>query len=148
MPLAMIAGRGEMTMVEAVGMRPLDERRILLADGRDLDPEEAEAVANSDINHIERFYDLLSTPLPDGPLYVHFDTDVIDCAEAPGHNYPVPGGPGAGKVAEVMQHLAGTGRVVGVSMSTWNPELDQDKQTAERCLAAFNALIGPNQRPG
>lgn len=142
MPLAMIAGRGEMIMAGAVDMQPIAESRIVLADGRDLDPKEAEAVGNSDMNHIERFGDLLNSPLPSGPLYVHFDTDVIDCAEAPGHNYPVPGGPGAGLVEEVMQRLAGTGQVVAVSMSTWNPELDRDGQTARHCMAAFNALIG------
>lgn len=142
MPLAMIAGRGEMTMAEAVNMQPMAESRIVLADGRDLDPEEAEAVANSDMNHIERFSDLLDSPLPAGPLYVHFDTDVIDCAEAPGHNYPVPGGPGAELVVEVMRRLAATGRVVAVSMSTWNPDLDEDGQTAQHCMTAFNTLIG------
>jgi arginase len=142
MPLAMIAGRGEMTMAEAVGMHPMAESRIVLADGRDLDPMEAEAVANSDMNHIERFSDLLAAPLPTGPLYVHFDTDVIDCAEAPGHNYPVPGGPGVESVIEVMQRFVNTGQVVAVSMSTWNPELDVDGQTAQHCMAAFNALIG------
>ena len=131
MPLAMIAGRGEMTMAQAVGMRPVDENRIILADGRDLDREEAIAVANSDMTHVSQFSDLLKTALPDGPLYVHFDTDVIDCAEAPGHNYPVPGGPGAEMVVQVMRHLAGTGQVVAVSMSTWNPDLDHDGQTAD-----------------
>ena len=142
MPLAMIAGRGEMTMAKTVNMRPMAENRIVLADGRDLDPEEAKAVASSDLYHIKRFGDLLETTLPPGPLYVHFDTDVIDCAEAPGHNYPVPGGPGAELVARVMRRLAGTGQVVAVSMSAWNPELDENGQTARHCMAAFNVLIG------
>ncbi|MGI9465042.1 MAG: arginase family protein [Aestuariivirgaceae bacterium] len=141
MPLAMIAGCGDMTMPEAVGMQPLDENRIVLADGRDLDPEEAVAVKSSAMTHVTEFDQLVDMPLPDGPLYVHFDSDVIDCAEAPGHNYPVPGGPGAKTVNEVMQRLASTGRVAAASMSAWNPDLDLDGRTAKICMDAFRLLI-------
>ncbi len=142
MPLAMIAGRGEMTMPAAVGLTPLDEGRIVLADGRDLDRQEAVAVEQSAMRHVKVFDDLLDMPLPDGALYVHFDADVIDCAEAPGHNYPVPGGPGSSCVSAVMRRLAATGRVAAASMSAWNPDLDEDGQTGKICLQAFNLLIG------
>ncbi len=36
---------------------------------------------------------LLDKPLPDGPLYVHFDTDLLDSRIAPAFLYAVPGGP-------------------------------------------------------
>ena len=142
MPLAIIAGRGDMTMAEAVGLRPIDEHRIVLADGRDLDPQEAVAVSASGMKHINPFADLLVAEVPDGPIYVHFDSDVIDCAEAPGHNYPVPNGPGAQLVGDVMRRLAATGRVVAASMSAWNPDLDEDGRTKKICMTAFDALIG------
>lgn len=141
MPLAMIVGQGDMSMPNAVEMIPLEERNIILADGRDLDPEEAVAVESSAMVHVCDFAELLDMPLPDGPLYVHFDSDVIDCTEAPGHNYPVPGGPDAMTVNAVMQRLAATGRVVAASMSAWNPELDQDGQTGKICMNAFMRLI-------
>src|SRR5262249_33702198 len=40
MPLAMLAGLGEQTIVQAVGLRPLAASRILLVGARDLDPGE------------------------------------------------------------------------------------------------------------
>ena len=66
MPLAMIAGRGDMTMPEAVGMTALKESDIVLADGRDLDPEEAIAVSGSRMQHVGHYGDLLAMDLPDG----------------------------------------------------------------------------------
>lgn len=142
MPLAMMAGRGEMTMPDAVGMVPLDETNIVLADGRDLDPLEAEAVKSSSMSHVTDYRDLLDMPLPEVPLYVHFDTDVIDCADAPAFNYPVPGGPNPELVNDVMRRLAATGRVAAASMSSWNPDLDDDGRTRAVCTRAFDLLIG------
>ena len=52
MPLAMMVGRGEQTMLEAVGLKPYSEIRIILTDGRDLDPGEREALNNSSIVHL------------------------------------------------------------------------------------------------
>ena len=41
MPLAMLVGRGDLALPEAVGLAPLPESRVILTDGRDLDPPEA-----------------------------------------------------------------------------------------------------------
>src|SRR3990170_5555832 len=43
MPLAMAVGRGEQRLVEALGMRPIEEASVILSDARDLDPGEREA---------------------------------------------------------------------------------------------------------
>ncbi|HSR15845.1 MAG TPA: arginase family protein, partial [Gemmatimonadales bacterium] len=47
MPLAMLTGRGEQTVVAGAGLRPLPDERVVLVDARDLDPGEEEAVAAS-----------------------------------------------------------------------------------------------------
>jgi len=85
---------------------------------------------------------LTTMSLPTGPFYVHFDTDIITCDDAPAFNYPVPGGPSATEVTAVMKYLGQTGQVVAASMSSWTPRLDKDRQTREKCMAAFNALLG------
>lgn len=141
MPLAMIVGRGEQRLLEAVGLAPLPERRVILAGARDLDPGEEEAVISSDITHYERVTDLLSGDLPDGPLYVHFDCDVLDAAVAPAMYYPVPGGPDADTLRRVFERLADTGRIVAASMSTWAPELDDDGQTRAICMGLLAELV-------
>ena len=122
MPLAMLAGRGEQTMVRGLGLTPLAEERIILSDARDLDPGEKEAVAHSAVIHLPQVEQLLDYPLPDGPLYVHFDVDVVDVADVPAVSYPAPGGPSAATLQQVFHHLAQTGRITAVSLSTWNPQ--------------------------
>jgi arginase len=121
MPLAMVTGRGEQTVVEAAGMTPLPDKRIVLVDARDLDPGEDEAVASSGMRVVAvnevRDLDL------SGPLYVHVDVDVVDPGELPGVNYPVAGGPPLAEMRSAMEHLAATGQVVAFSLSSWNPDL-------------------------
>lgn len=141
MPLAMIAGRGDLTMPCAVGLHPLREDRIVLTDARDLDPEEALAVAGSAVRHVADFNEMANMQLPDGPLYIHFDSDVITSDEAPAQNYPVSGGPPADLVKGVLARIAKTGQVAAISMSAWNPDMDKEGRTETICLEAFRAML-------
>jgi arginase len=60
--------------------------------------------------------------LPDGPLCVHADLDVIDAAGLPNLRYPVPGGPDAGQLANALRMLIGTGQVAALGIAcTWYP---------------------------
>jgi arginase len=52
MPLAMLAGRGEQTIVEGVGLDVLPEAQIILSDARDLDPGERESLEDSAVHHV------------------------------------------------------------------------------------------------
>lgn len=140
MPLAMIVGRGEQTIVEGVGLNPLDESRVILVDGRDLDPGEDEAVAASRLT-LRSTRDLIRRGLPPGALHVHVDLDVIDPREMPAHNYPAPGGPSLRDVQAALARLAATGRVAAVSFSTWNPSLPgADRASAAAALLATTIL--------
>lgn len=143
MPLAMIAGLGEQTMVEAVGLRPLGASQIVLTDARDLDPGERLLVQESGLMHLPEVGSLLDIPLPAGPLHVHFDTDVLNPQEAPAMSYPAAGGPAAPELEAVFRRLAHSGQVAAVSVSTWNPDLDGDGQTQARCLALLEVLLEP-----
>ncbi len=142
MPLAMITGSGDMTLCQSVDLQPVNDEKIILTDARDLDPGEAELVKASKLHHVKNVMSLTTMSIPKGPLYVHFDTDIISCEDAPAFNYPVPGGPSATEVTAIMKHLGQTGQVVAASMSSWTPRLDKDGQTQEKCMAAFNALLG------
>ena len=141
MPLAMMVGRGKQTMLEAVGLKPYSEIRIILTDGRDLDPGEREALNNSSIVHLAEATTLLEHPLLGSPLYIHFDTDIINPEDAPAMNYPAPGGPSAEELKHVFQHIAQRGQVLAASMSTWNPELDKDGKSREVCMELLEKLI-------
>jgi arginase len=142
MPLAMIVGRGELRMPPAVGLTSLPEERVTLVDGRDLDPEERIALAGSKVRHVRNAAALVEGGLPDGPLYVHFDTDILPAEEAPAMNYPVPGGPPSPVIRALFERLDATDRVVACSMSAWNPALDEDGSTERLCLDLFSVLTG------
>ncbi len=138
MPLAMVSGRGEQTIVEGAGLEPLPGERLVLVDGRALDPGEDRAVAESGITHTT--VDELAHSLPPaGPLYVHVDGDVVDPGEMPAMNYPAADGPSLHAVRMAMIHLAATDRVAAFSISSWNPEL----RGADVAAAAMLQLAGP-----
>lgn len=142
MPLAMAVGLGQQTLLEGAGLRPWPESKVILTDARDLDPGERENVAASAITHLPDAGRLLEPgTIPDGPLYVHFDVDILDPAEAPAMNYPAPGGPSAAQLAEIFRRLAATGRLVALSVSLWEPELDKDGRTEATVRSVLNTLL-------
>ncbi|MCW5864630.1 MAG: arginase family protein [Anaerolineae bacterium] len=143
MPLAMAVGLGDQTLLRATGLRPWPADRVLLTDGRDLDPGERDNIAAAAIAHVRDVESLLQPgALPAGPLYVHFDVDIIDPAQMQAVNYPAPGGPAAQLVTDLLRALAATGRVVAVSVSTWDAALDPDGHAQAVAQAALNALFG------
>lgn len=142
MPLAMLVGRGEQTMLKALNLKPLAENRVILTDARDLDPAEKLLVKEAAIIHLTDVGDLLDLTLPEGPLYVHMDTDIIDPAEAPAMNYPAAGGPSAEQLQTIMKYLNRTENIAAVSVSSWNPKMDEDGQSRKVCMKLLNTLIG------
>ena len=147
MPLAMLTGRGEQTLMQAAGARPLPDARVVLCDGRDLDPGEALALQASGVAHVTALDALLAHPrLQDRPLYIHFDTDIVDPADSPAMSYPAPGGPSLAETRAVFRQLAQTHQIVGVSLSTWNPDLDADGRTRAASLSLLFDLVGEENR--
>ncbi|MCI0393784.1 MAG: arginase family protein [Chloroflexi bacterium] len=141
MPLAMLVGRGEQSIAAGLDLRPLPEAQVILTDARDLDPGEREAVAGSAVTHLPAVEMLLDHPLPAGPLYTHFDTDVINPDEAPAMSYRTAGGPSAATLHRAFGRLAATGQIAAVSFSSWNPDLDPDGRTQAVCLELLQTLL-------
>jgi arginase len=83
----------------------------------------------------------LDFKLPSGPVWIHFDTDLIDAGEAPAMNYPVEGGPTEPDLQQVFSSLAESGQIVAVSMSSWNPALDQDGRSRAVSMRLLASLI-------
>jgi arginase len=142
MPLAMLTGRGDQTLLKALGLKPIPDNRVVLTDARDLDPGEKELVDASGVTHLQNVRDLINHPLPDGPLYVHLDTDVVDPDEAPAMNYVAAGGPSAADLDLVFEHLSQSGKLAAVSVSTWNPRLDTDGKSRKVCMQLIITLTG------
>ena len=141
MPLALLVGRGEQTIMEQVGTKLLPQEKVILSNARDLDPGERESLADSKVMILSNVSDFFEYRLPTGPIWVHFDTDVIDAGEAPAMNYPVSGGPSLDELREVFIFLASTGQIRAVSFSSWNPDLDQDGRSQAVTLNLLMDLI-------
>jgi arginase len=142
MPLAMLTGRGDQRMMEAVGLAPIDDARVLLSDGRDLDPGERDLVKASHIRHMDR---IIGVPyaLPEGPIYLHIDADLIDSRLAPAFLYAGNGGPSPEGLHAVIDAVLQTGRVVAISITaSWDAAKDEDRVTEEAVKKAVGAVLG------
>jgi arginase len=66
--------------------------------------------------------------LPDGPLLLHIDVDVIDKDDLPGLKFPVGGGPSYDAVVASVRRILATGRVAALDVACpWHlPEGDDD----------------------
>ena len=142
MPLAMLVGRGDQQMPNAVGLKPLPEQKVILSDGRDLDPDEKVVLEGSAVKHVPDVRSLPEEVLPEGPLYVHFDVDVLNPVAASAMNYLAPGGPVASEMEQVFRFLGQSGRVLAVSVSSWNPRMDEDGGSREVCMGLVDVLLG------
>lgn len=121
LPLRLLVGYRPELIAADLGLRPVPEHRVVLVGARDLDPPEAAYLAQAPIGRTE-VGSLDAAALPDGPLYVHIDLDVIDPAEVPGLRYPAPGGPGTADVAAALGRVLATGRAAAVGIAcTWQP---------------------------
>ncbi len=141
MPLAMLCGRGEQAIVEGSGAKVHPEADIILTDARDLDPGEAEALAESGLTHLPSVADLSSLTLPDKPIYIHFDCDVLHLSDLSAVTYPAEGGPTLETVDASLTHLAGAGRVSAISVSMWNPDMDEDSQAEQVVMGVVERLV-------
>ncbi len=141
MPLAMLVGRGELTLLDQLGLQPMAEHDVILCDARDLDPGERVSLESSSVTHVARAEDLSAHIPGDRPLYVHFDVDIIDADEAPAMLYPVTGGPTVAAMTELARRLRETNRVAAVSVTVWSLDRDHDRRTEQACMSVLDALV-------
>lgn len=147
MPLAMLVGRGDQTVMRRLGTRPLPEADVVLCDARDLDPQERVALDGSGVTRLASVERLLALDLTDRPLHVHLDVDLINPGEAPAMAYATAGGPGVVELAAMASHLSVTARPVSVSVTTWAFDQDADRSTERACLRVLSALLARGSAP-
>jgi arginase len=135
LPLAKAVGRGDMTLPSALGLRPLAEERVLLVDARDLDPGEVTALATSSVRRST--VQGAADALPEGPLHLHIDVDVLDAALLPGLRFPVGDGPDIPALSTAVREIVRTRELVGLSIAaTWRPA-DSDRTRNDACFRAI-----------
>ncbi len=140
MPLAMLAGLGDQSIVEALSLRPLPPERILLVGARDLDPGER---LNLESAHVPQMSveELAESEPPAGPIYVHLDLDVVNLDDMPAVDYPASGGPPAAVVRRALDRVFSSGRVTALSVTSWNPQLDGAERSRGIALELLDGLL-------
>jgi arginase len=142
LPLRLLVGYRPELIAARLGLRPVPEQQVLLVGARDLDPPEVSYLDSAPVRRAE-VADLDRAVLPDGPLYLHIDLDVIDSAEIPGLRFPAPGGPGPAQVAGAVERLLGTGQITAVGVAcTWRPGHDAAARIGPHLGAALAAAGG------
>jgi len=132
--LRMVLGGDPDRLTGPLGTRPVPEARCLLVDARDLDPAERDYLAGSAVRRAA-VGGITADRIPDGPLLVHFDLDVVDAAELPRLRFPVADGPGGDAVVEAIRRLLATGRVVALEIAApWLDPADPGQTAARTAL--------------
>jgi arginase len=125
MPLAMLAGHAPELFADPLGLRPVPEHNIVLADARDLDPAERDALAASQVRRIPATADAFRAALSglgDLPVYLHVDVDIMDSSELTGLRFPAGPGPTLGDVATCLSTIATSADVVAACLAcAWLP---------------------------
>jgi arginase len=121
MALRVLLGYCPELVAEHIGLHPPSESQVLLVDARDLDPPEVDYLASAQVRR-STVEELSVETLPDGPLLLNLDLDVLDPAALPGLRYPAPHGPDVPAVLRVVRTIVDSGRVAALNLAcTWLP---------------------------
>ena len=154
MPLAALLGYGDKALAHIAGEKPAVRSSDLALIGlRDLDQAERNHIRKWNLNAFtmrsldERgvravLEEAIAIATRDtAGIWISFDMDVIDPAEAPGVGTAVPGGMTYREAHLAMEMFADTGKIVGIDMVEVNPVLDERNRTAEiACELILSAL--------
>jgi len=155
MPLAALLGHGDKAMTGLAGRTPAVRVSDLAVVGlRDVDDAEKAHVRKWNLptftmraldEHGVRkvMEEALSIATKDtAGLWVSFDMDVIDPADAPGVGTAVPGGITYREAHLAMEMIADTGKLVGIDVVEVNPVLDERNRTAEVARELILSAVG------
>lgn len=137
--LRLVLGAHPELLAGPLGLQPITEDRAVLVDARDLDPPEADFLQTSAVRR-SSVTELDEDTLPDGPLILHVDVDVVDPEELIGLLFPAPGGPSASAVTRAVYRVLATGRVTVLNIACpWRPTTQHRVQQARTDL--LRALV-------
>jgi arginase len=74
-------------------------------------------------------------------VWLHLDLDVLDPRSLPAVTYPLPGGPGWEELALLLEPLARSPRLLGVSVADFRPDLDPDGDLAARVVDVLERTL-------
>jgi arginase len=144
MALALLTGRAPELFNDALGLRPVADTHVVLADARDLDPAESDALTASQVRRVPADPAAIISTL-DGlgrmPVYLHLDVDVVDSTQLPGLRFPAGPGPSVAQIEECLAAVCATADVRAASIAcAWLPDRVNDPATRETITRLAGAL--------
>lgn len=147
MALAMLTGRTPGLFEDTLGLRPVPDTSIVLADARDLDPAERDALTTSHVRRVPADPAAITSALGQlgpVPVYLHLDIDVIDGGELPGARFPSGPGPSLAQIEECLAAACATADITAAYIAcAWLPEHVSD-QTSRQTITRLTAALGAN----
>jgi arginase len=144
MSLALLTGRAPELFSEALGLAPVADDNVVLADARDLDPAERDALAGSGVRRVPADPAAITAAvgrLGRMPVYLHLDVDVIDSGQLPGLRWPSGPGPSLSQIEECLAAVCATADLAGACLAcAWLPDSVGDQATGEAIARLGRAL--------
>jgi agmatinase len=134
--------------LEASGIEP---QRVVIAGGRDYDPEELAfvkangilLVSAADIAHdLPRAAARIADRLADKDVHISFDIDALDPAFAPGTEIPSAGGLSTRQALDLLRAATGRSRLVGLDVVEVSPPFDNGDITTFAALKLIFEVWG------
>ena len=134
--------------LEASGIEP---SRVVIAGGRDYDPEELEFIAKNGmllVSAAEIARDLpaaarkIGARLAGEKVHVSFDIDVLDPAFAPGTEIPSAGGLSSRQALELLRGATSESRLIGIDVVEVSPPVDTSDITVFAALKMIFEVWG------
>jgi arginase len=163
MDLAFATGHGPALLTDIEGRRPLVRTEDVVAFGfRDGDeqaeygsqPLPAETLA-LDLAAVRRLgaaeaaQRAVTALCRDGleGFFLHLDADVLADAEMPAVDYRLPDGLAADEVATTLRTALASGRLVGMELTIYNPDLDADRRAGRLLVDLLADTLGTSAPP-
>jgi len=140
MPVAAMVGMGNQDLVKAIGLKTISESSITIVDARDLDPQEAKLLYESDVNHLPNIADVQTRTWEHRPMYIHFDGDVLRLEDNPAVGYPAEGGPTLQEAITSVQHAIRNSEIKGVLFTLWDNHKPNAEISRESLLSVIRAV--------
>jgi arginase len=145
MALALLTGRAPGLLPDTFGLRPVADTDVVLADARDLDPAERDALAASQVRRVPADPAAITAALGTlgrTPVYLHLDVDVIDSAQLPGIRFPSGPGPSITQIEECLAAVCAAADVKAACIAcAWLPDRVSD-QAARDAITRLAAGLG------
>lgn len=145
MSIALLTGHTPELFADPLGLRPVPEHNVVLADARDLDPAERDALVASQVRRIPATADAFRAALAGlrgVPVYLHVDVDVLDSTEVAGLRFPAGPGPTLGDVENCLTAIAASADVVAACFAcAWLPE-QVGRPPARDAIARLAGALG------